>query len=211
MPLKIAIVDDHEMFRSGIQFILSEKKEWDVVLEASNGKDFIDQMDIFEPEVVLMDITMPILNGYEATVQALKKNPNIKIIILSMHSDKDYYYKMIEAGVKGFIPKNAGIDELFFAISEVANGKNYFAQDLLKNVILSINENNDDAKIKLNDREKQVLALICNGFTNKEIADKMFLSVKTIEKYRHELIQKTNTRNTAQLVMHAIKNKIIQI
>lgn len=208
--LKIALVDDHEMFRSGIKLILSEKKEWEIVIEAINGNDFLAQLKIFRPDIVLMDISMPELDGYNTSKIALKDFPDLKIIALSMLSDEEYYYKMIEAGVKGFVLKNSGIDELYRAIKEVSIGNNYFAQDLLRKIVLSLNNKELDNKLKLNDREKDVLHLICNGYTNKEISDKMCLSVKSIEKYRTSLLQKTQTRNSAHLVMHSILNKLIE-
>lgn len=209
--IKIALVDDHEMFRSGVKLILSEHKNWEIVIEAQNGKEFLNQLKIYTPDIVLLDISMPILNGYDTAKEALKTNPDLKIIVLSMLNEDEYYFKMIEVGVKGFVLKNSGVDELSRAIQEVADGNNYFAQDLLKKIILKLNNKSVDEKLQLKDKEKQVLKLICNGNTNKEISEKLFLSVKTIEKYRHVLIQKTETRNTAHLVMHAIKNKLIEI
>jgi DNA-binding NarL/FixJ family response regulator len=208
--LKIALVDDHDMFRSGIKLILSQHSNWEIVIEANNGEEFLNQLNYLIPDIVLLDISMPVLNGYDTAKRAIMQNPDLRIIVLSMLSDEDYYFKMIEAGAKGFILKNSGIDELTRAIEEVAIGNNYFAQDLLKKVVLKVNNNNIEQLLKLNEKEKQVLSLICNGHTNKEISDKMFLSIKTIEKYRHGLIQKTKTRNTAHLVMQAILTKLIE-
>lgn len=209
--LKIAIVDDHEMFRSGVKMILSQKEEWEVVIEAVNGKDFLKKLEFIVPDVILMDISMPELNGYDTTVSALKKYPDLKIIILTMFSEEQYYFKMIEAGVKGFIQKATGVDELFHSIKEVAKGNNYFAQDLLKSIVFKIKNKDTDDKIQLTDREKEVLHLICNGYTNKEISEKICLGVKSIEKYRNNLIQKTGANNSAHLVMFAIKNQLINL
>lgn len=208
--LKIAIVDDHEMFRSGVKLILSQRNDWEVVIEAINGKDFLNQLKQYTPDIVLLDISMPELNGYQTAKQALKDFPQLKIVILSMHSEEEYYYKMIEIGVKGFILKNSGVDELLRSIEEVSSGNNYFAQDLLKKIVLSINNVEVNKSLKLNDKEKDILHLICNGYTNKEISENVFLSVKSIERYRSILLQKTDTRNTAHLVMHAIQNKLFE-
>jgi DNA-binding NarL/FixJ family response regulator len=209
--LNIAIVDDHEMFRSGIKFILSENDNWNLLIEAKNGFDFIEQLDSKIPDLVLMDISMPIMNGFETTKKLFEIHPNTKVIVLSMHTDKEYYYEMITLGVHGFIPKDAHIEELTYGINEVANGKNYFSKDIMQNFAVTIQNVDSENKIQLNDKEKVILSLICNGNINKEIAEKLDLSTKTIEKYRNSLIKKTNTRNTAQLVMFAIKNKLINI
>jgi DNA-binding NarL/FixJ family response regulator len=208
--LKIALVDDHAMFRSGIKLILSEQINWEIGIEAVNGLDFINQLKKYLPDIVLLDISMPELNGYETAKQVLKEHPQIKILVLSMLSEEEYYYKMIEAGVKGFILKNSGVEELIRAIEEISLGNNYFAQDLLKKIVLSINKKEVQEKLKLNDKEKDVLHLVCNGYTNKEISDKLFLGIKSIERYRTILLQKTNTRNTAHLVMYSIQNKLIE-
>lgn len=208
--VKIALVDDHEMFRSGIKLILSEREDWEIAIEAVNGIDFLNQLQELVPDIVLMDISMPEMDGYQTVINALKHTPNLKIIVLSMLSDEEYYYKMIEAGVKGFVLKNSGVEELHRSIDEVAKGNNYFAQDLLKKIILSINNKQVEEKLKLSEREKEILVLICNGYKNKEIADKLFLSVKSIEKYRSSLLTKTDTRNSAHLVMYSILNKLIE-
>jgi DNA-binding NarL/FixJ family response regulator len=209
--LKIAIVDDHEMFRSGVKLILAQKENWEVVIEAVNGEDFLKQLNSIIPDIVLLDISMPVLNGYDTAVSALKRVPELKIIIISMLNEEQYYIKMIEAGVSAFILKKSGTEELFRAIEEVSKGNNYFTQDLLKNIVLIINNKAVDDKLCLNDREKDVLYLICNGFTNKEISENLFLSIKSIEKYRTNLLQKTNTKNSAHLVMFAIQNKLINL
>jgi DNA-binding NarL/FixJ family response regulator len=197
------------MFRSGVKLILGQRQDWTVVIEAVNGEDFLNQLNHITPDIVLLDISMPILNGYDTTIKALAKHPNLKIIILTMLNEEQYYVKMIEAGVRGFILKKSGTEELFKAIEEVAKGNSYFAQDLLKNMALIFNNSRSNNQLKLNSREKKVLTLICNGYTNKEISEKLFLSTKSIEKYRTALLQKTNTKNAAHLVMFAIQNKLI--
>lgn len=208
--LKIAIVDDHEMFRSGIHLILSESKKWEIIYEAQNGCDFLEKCKILVPDLILLDISMPQMDGYETAKQALKLYPDMHIIVLSMLSEEDYYYKMIEAGVNGFVLKNSGIDELTRAIEEVSIGNNYFAQDLLKKIVMKINASEIDKQLKLSDKEQDILQHICNGYTNKEIAEKLFLSVKSIEKYRTGLLHKTDTRNSAHLVKYALLNKLIE-
>ena len=209
--LKIAIVDDHEMFRSGVKLILAQKDHWQVVIEAVNGEDFLQQLNSIIPDIVLLDISMPGLNGYDTAIKALEKYPELKIIVLTMLNEEQYYVKMIEAGVKAFILKKSGAGELFKAIEEVANGNSYFAQELLKDIVLFLNSKKVDDHLNLNENEKKVLYYICNGFTNKEISERLFLSAKSIEKYRTSLLQKTNTKNAAHLVMFAIQNKLIDL
>lgn len=207
--LKVAIVDDHEMFRSGIKTIISLKPEMEIVIEAESGNDFLTQLKTIKPDIVLLDISMPGMEGCETTTKALDIFSDLKIIVLSIINDDACFYKMVKAGVKGFVLKDANLQTLFQAIHEVSSGGIYFAQELLRKMVLNIRE--VDKKIILNEREKSVLYHICNGFTNKEISEKLFLSIKTIEKYRNGLLKKTQTRNTAHLVMFAIKEKLISI
>ncbi|MGE4288283.1 MAG: response regulator [Salinivirgaceae bacterium] len=209
--ISLALVDDHTIFRSGLKLILSNEAQCEVVIEADNGQDFLDQLNNYQPDVVLLDISMPILDGYQTTLKAIKAFPDLKIIVLSMLNEDNYYYKMIEAGAKGFVLKNSDVDELKRAIDEVARGNNYFTQDFLKKMVLKINNKEVDTKLQLSEKEKEVLQFICNGFTNAEISEKMFLSTKSIERYRNQLLQKTQARNTAQLVRNAIVDRWIEL
>lgn len=209
--IKIIIVDDHELFRDGVKIVVSQLEGFEILAEASDGKEFLDILNVLVPDIVIMDISMPRLNGCQATKLALEKYPDLKIIALSMYGEEEYYFKMIEAGAKAFILKKSGKHEVETAIMEVAKGNNYFSQDLLKKMVLKINNKEIDNRIHLTDREKEVLDLICNGLTNKEMGEKLFLSPKTIDRHRTSLLSKTNTKNTAQLVMFAIKHKLIEI
>jgi len=212
--IKIAIVDDHKMFREGIRYILSKSPYYDIVFEAQNGEEFLDLYDKYIPDVVLMDISMPVMDGVAATQTVIKKFPDAKIIALSMFGDQEYYYKMIHAGVKGFVLKETGSDELEKAITEILLGNNYFSQELLRNIIYSIGENNHKKSnpiIHFSDREIEVWTLICKGMSNAEIADELHLSQRTIEGHRANLLKKTEAKNTVGLVMYAIKNEIFKL
>ena len=162
-----------------------------------------------------MDISMPEMDGIEATEKALDRYPTLKIITLSSYSDHIYYYKMIKAGVQGFVLKKSGKDELEKAIKDVYHGNNYFPQDMLRNLIFKISnkgiEKINQADIILSKRETEVLQLICMGNTNSEIADKLNISPKTVDNHRTNLLQKTSTKNAAHLVMFAIKNHLIEV
>lgn len=212
--LQIALVDDHTLFRNGLKLLLGNSPRYNVMIEASNGKDFIDNLTIDNaPDVVLMDINMPVMNGIEATKAAVEKVPGLKIIALSMFGEEDYYYEMINAGAKGFLLKNSDIKDVTEAIEQVAAGNNYFAPEVLYNVIKRFNPHREAETdvTTLSKREHQVLQGICKGLSNQEIADTLFISKRTVDKHRSNLLSKTNSKNTAELIMYAIKNKLISI
>jgi DNA-binding NarL/FixJ family response regulator len=213
--INIIIVDDHEIFRDGLKSLLSQIPNFYVLDEAKTGLDFLNILQNKKPDIVLMDISMPELDGVEATEKALLKYPDLKIIALSSYSDHIYYYKMIKAGVQGFVLKKSGREELEKAINSVCRGETYFPQDILRNLIFKIGKSSTesigDNKIVLSKREIEVLQLICKGNKNNEIAEKLHISPKTVGNHRTNLLSKTTTRNAAHLVMFAIKNHLIEI
>jgi DNA-binding NarL/FixJ family response regulator len=214
---KILIVDDHKIFREGLVFMISKMKGFEVVGEASNGKDFLDMVDILDVDIVLMDIAMPGIDGITATTRALEKHPEIKVIALTMFCDEEYYEKMIQAGVSGYILKESGKDELAAALNKVASGENYFSQKILHNIVLNMNsakvfkKASHDQDVKLTKRETEVLTLICQGLSNSEISDKLFLSLRTIEGHKSNIFAKTGVKNSISLVMFALKNNLVNI
>jgi DNA-binding NarL/FixJ family response regulator len=214
---KIIVVDDHNLFREGIKYLLTDEESFEIVGQASNGQEFLDLMETADiPDIVFMDINMPEMNGIEACQAATKKYPGINIIALTMNEDQEYYFQMIKAGAKGFVLKNAGKDKLIEAIHEVLNGGSYFPEDILRKIIFKFGtedsvENKIEKKFGLSNREKEVLSFLCQGYTNIEIGEKLFLSPKTVEGHRANLLSKTGTKNSAHLVMFAIKNGIIKI
>jgi DNA-binding NarL/FixJ family response regulator len=208
----LILVDDHGMFREAVKFVLAQSDSLKVVAEASNGNEFLEIVDRYKPDLVLMDITMPGMNGVDATREAIKRIPDLKVIALSMNSDDIYYYKMVEAGASGFIQKESGSDELFKAIFMVLNGENYFSSKILCNIIRDYLQNKDVKKVahkdvKLSRRENEVLELICNGYSNSDIALKLGLSRRTIEGHRSSLLNKTGVKNSIQLVLYAKGDK----
>ncbi|MBI9052845.1 MAG: response regulator transcription factor [Bacteroidales bacterium] len=213
--INIIIVDDHAIFRDGLKSLLSQIPNFYVLDEAKTGLDFLNILQNRKPDIVLMDISMPELDGDEATEKALLQYPDLKIIALSSYSDHIYYYKMIRAGVQGFVLKKSGREELEEAINTVFKGENYFPQDILRNLIFKLGntgiESVLDDHVSLSKREKEVLQLICQGFTNIEIAEKLHISPKTVDNHRTKLLSKTNTKNSAHLVMFAIKNHLIEV
>jgi len=210
---KVFLVDYHKLFRDGLKLLINNSNVAEVIGEDSNGVEFLDKIDDLQDAIIFMDIQMPQMNGVEATKIALDKYPAIKIIALTMFGEDEYYYQMIEAGVKGFLIKNTTVDEVLESIEMVAKGENCFSKELLYSIIknLSQTKNSDYKNANLSDREIEILQLICEGLSNQEIADKLFISKRTVDKHRSNILDKTGTNNTASLVMYSIKHGIIKI
>lgn len=210
--IKIILVDDHQLFRNGLKILLDGLEGFEVVAEAGNGEEFLRIYKDCPADVVLMDISMPVMDGITATRKAIEADPDARIIALSMFSDEDYYNHMIDAGVKGFLLKDSNISEVKEGIQQVYEGGNYFSQELLYQIIQRIKTRETEVRnANLSKREREILQLICQGQSNQEIADNLFISKRTVDKHRANLLSKTNSKNTASLVMYAIKNHIIEI
>ena len=211
--IKIMVVDDHEIFRNGLIMIINKLKYAKVVAEANNGSDFLEKLTEAMPDIVFMDIEMPGMNGIEATRLAREKFPDLKIIALSMFGEDEYLQHMIDAGVCGFLLKNINRDGLDRAIRCVIEGKNYYSEELM--AIFARKYVEQDKKVEndadLTKRELEVLQLIAEGLTDQEIADKLFLSMRTVNWHRANLIAKTGSKNTVNLITYAIKNKLVNI
>jgi DNA-binding NarL/FixJ family response regulator len=206
--IKIAVVDDHKLFREGLVSLLSKgNDQFKVVWEAFDGKNFLEKLKTEFPDIVLMDISMPEMDGIEATITAIGQFPEIRIIALSMYGEKEYYLKMIQAGVKGFLRKDSDIDEVVKTITKVYEGENCFSQEMLYSLVTQRPVIKDEI---LSDREIQIVELICYGFSAGEIANKLFLSKRTVEKHRANILDKTNCNNTAKLVAWAMKNNFVR-
>jgi DNA-binding NarL/FixJ family response regulator len=210
--IRILIADDHQLFRNGLKILLDAFPEFEVAGEASNGEEFLKILATTPADIALMDINMPEMDGIEATRKALRINPEIDIIALSMYGEEEYYYKMVDAGAKGFLLKDSDISEVKDAIISVRKGGNYFSQELLYHVIQKIKNREYESKsANLSKREKEILFKICEGLSNQEIAETLFISKRTVDKHRANLLGKTNSKNTASLILFAIKNKLIEI
>jgi DNA-binding NarL/FixJ family response regulator len=206
--IKIAIVDDHKILREGLKRILVDMGNLDVVIEASNGDEFIKQLEYIQPDLAIVDINMPVMNGSETVKIAKQKFPNIKIIILSMHSSEDYYNTFNELGVDGYLLKESDYEELSRAIKAVMAGGKFYSQELLMGLLT---HRNPKLNINLTKREKEILKLLCSGLSTQEIADKLFLSMRTVEKYRSDMLIKTGVANSISLVLYAIKNGLVEV
>jgi DNA-binding NarL/FixJ family response regulator len=210
--IRIIIVDDHQLFRNGLKILLNAIPEFEVTGEASNGEEFLKILRDTRAEIALMDINMPEMDGIEATRKGLKICPDLDVIALSMYGEEEYYNKMVDAGAKGFVLKDSDISEVKEAILTVRKGGSYFSQELLYHVIQKIKHRENESKsANLSKREKEILLKICEGLSNQEIAETLFISKRTVDKHRANLLGKTNSKNTASLILFAIKNKLIEI
>jgi len=207
----IIIVDDHSIFREGLKALINLRNLGEIVAEASNGKEFLDLLPGFEPNIVIMDIEMPYMNGIEASKIALAKNPNLNILALTMFGDETFYQQMVQAGVKGFVLKTSKFNELEDAIKEISLGGNYFSSDLLRKIILKYQPEKVVPKTNLNERDKEILEFTCKGLTSEEIGERLNLSPGTIKGYKSKLLEKTLCKNTASLIIYAIKNGLVEI
>ena len=207
--IKIALVDDHALFRSGLRTLIDGKHGCRVVAEAGDGTEFLANEEALSADVVFMDISMPQLSGDKATIAALERNPNLKVISLSMYGDEKYYSMMVEAGAKGFLLKDSSINEVYEAIERVMSGEEYFCKEVLEALSVAIQPN--EKSDKLSERETDVLVEICRGLSTQEIADKLFLSKRTVDSHRANILEKTGSKNTASLVVYAIKNNLVEV
>ena len=208
--IKIAIIDDHDLFREGIKLVIGQIENFEVTFDSSSGFLFLEFLQKGFPDVVLMDINMPIIDGIETTQKAIEVRPNLKVIALSMFSDIMHYTQMINAGIKGFILKKSNKFELQQAINTVYSGGNYFSQEILQKIAFQTVNFSNDTK-RMTNRELDVLNLVCKGFTTQEISDKLFISSKTVEVHRTNIFRKSDVRNSGELIIWAIKNNFFSI
>ena len=210
--ISVFLVDDHQLFREGMKLLLSNIPFIGEIREASGGNEFLDSPHAGDTDIVFMDIEMPVISGIETTRLAVERFPGIRIIVLTMYEEEEYYTKMISAGVKGFILKNSSIQEVEDAIVNVMDGKNYFSQEIVAGLVSNLTRKKKSEKQgELSEREREVLVYICKGYSNKQIADTLFLSKRTVDKHRENILLKTGTKNTAGLVMYAIQSGIIEL
>lgn len=212
--VRIALVDDHALFRSGLKGLLSQRDGFKVVADVSSGEEFLALLPGLDVDVVFMDISMPGIDGAETTRRALAQHPELKIITLSMYGDEHYYSLMVKSGALGFLLKDSDIDEVYDAVESVASGENYVNKQLLDSMTrnmsrLATTSAEDDES--LSDREIEILVEVCRGLSNQEIADKLFISKRTVDKHRANILEKTGCKNTANLVVYAIKNRLVEI
>ncbi len=210
MTIKVLIADDHELFREGLVNLLSKSSNIEIVAQAINGKDAIIKSKKHNPDIVLMDIGMPIMNGIDATIELRKKQSEIRVIALSMHADKHYIKRILEAGAYGYLFKDCNYQQVVGAIEMVYSGVKCFSDEVSQILIHDyLKKDDDEDNIELTTREFELLKLFAEGKTRSEIADMLFISVKTVGTHKQRILEKLNLKNTTDIVKYAIKKKII--
>jgi DNA-binding NarL/FixJ family response regulator len=209
MAIRVILADDHRLFRDGLRTLLAHDPGIEVIAETCDGLETVKAVNSFEPDVIVMDISMPNLNGIESTRRIVKKNAKIKVVILSMHADRRFVLESFKAGAYGYILKDCAVDTLVDAIYSVYKSQFYLDKTRAKIVIkdfISLNaEKPDSVFALLSPREREVLQLMAEGYSTKEIADKISISIKTVETHRKQLMDKLNIHNIAQLTKYAIR------
>jgi RNA polymerase sigma factor (sigma-70 family) len=212
--VRVLIADDHGIVRQGLRLQLEQHEEFEVVGEARDGREAVRLAEERGPDVVIIDIAMPNLNGIQATAQIVKRNPKVKVIILSMHSDEGYVTRSLSAGAKGYLLKESAQIDLYRAVQVVAQGKSFFspaiANTLLEDYMRQLQQRGlEDTYDLLTDREKEVLQMLAEGKSNKDIAQELNVSPYTIETHRNRLMQKLNLHSATDIVLYAVRKKII--
>lgn len=214
MKIKVLIADDHQLFREGLANLLLTATDIEVIEQAESGVEVLEKAGKFKPDVVLIDIAMPKMNGIEATRELKKNKPEIKVVAVSMHSDRQYVKGILEAGADGYLLKNCTYRQLTDAIRSVYAGKKFLSEDITEMVIsgyLDQPETNADLYSQLSDREKEIFKLYAEGKSTREIGEKLFISVKTVGTHKQHIFEKLELKTTADIVKYALKKGIIQL
>lgn len=216
--IRVALVDDHQIVRDGIRSLLTGIEDIEVIMEAYDAMCILERLKVVRPDVMIVDISLPEISGIELTKIVTSQYPSIKIVMLSMYTNQEFIFNAIKAGAKGYLPKTITREELLNAIREVYQGNEYFSKDvsniILKSYLKQVkNPERYDAlqDEKLTNRELEILRFVAEGYSNQLIADKLFISVRTVESHKNHIMQKLELTTTVDLVKYALKNKIIDL
>jgi two-component system response regulator NreC len=214
--LRILLADDHTVVRQGLRRVLEEQPDWHVVAEADNGREAVRQAEQHKPDVAILDVAMPLLNGIEATRQIIKRVPGVRILVLSMHSDEAYVTQILHAGASGYLLKDSADVDLLQAVSAVALGKSFFSPAIARLMLDDyVKERSGEPGVidryeSLSDREREVFQLIAEGKANKEIAALLFISSSTVETHRARIMEKLDVHSAAEIVLYAVRRGVIR-
>lgn len=213
--VKIILADDHQIIIDGLELLLSSQSGYKVISKATNGIDLLKDIELFQPDLVISDIEMPGMNGIESSKEIRKRFPDIKIIILSMYKEPSLIRQLIQAGVDGYLTKTSDQEELLTGIDRVVHGQKYFGSDvtvaLTNSVDNQLTADRDYVKMALlSDRENEILKLVCEGLNNKEVGEKLYISHRTVDTHRTNLMRKLDVHSVVELIRFAIRNGIIE-
>lgn len=212
--IKLILVDDHKMFRGGLKHVLEQIEYINIIGEASDGVEYLELLKTKQPDIVLMDIAMPCMNGIEATALSMKRYSNLKIIALTMFEDDKYYYDMVSAGAKGFVMKDANNEVLLHVINLLIQGESGFTEDILHKIVKSYTNyssgNRRSGQIGFSDQEMNVLQLVCLGLSIDDIARKLKLSEESSQKVLNGMLEKTRSSNSFELFLFALENRLLE-
>ena len=212
-PVKLLLVDDHPIVRSGLRMLFLSEPRMQIVGEAGSGEEAIEAVQRLKPDVVIMDVSMPGMNGIEATRRIKAAHPETQVLALTMYEDEQYFFEMLNAGASGYIPKRAAPDDLVSAIQVVAEGNVFLYSTLARFLIRDMAEREaaepEQSEDMLTAREREVLTCIAEGMTNREIAEALVISIKTVERHRENIMAKLDMHNRVELVKYAIKKGLI--
>lgn len=215
MSIKILIADDHKLMREGLRSLLDSQPDMKVIAEAGNGLDAIDATQLHKPDIVIMDINMPGLNGIDATKQLLKFNPDVKVLGLSVHCDQQFVIEMLNSGASGYLLKDCALDELALAIRTIVGGSSYLSPAVTGTVLNKYLDKSDRGKVgmlhSLTSREREVLQMIAEGKKTKEIADLLNISIKTVETHRSRMMNKLDIHSIADLTKFALREGLTSL
>lgn len=217
IPINIILTDDHQIVRDGIKAMLSDVAGIQIVAQAESGKQLFDLLKTIKADVIVLDIELPDMSGIDICRQIVASYPNTRILILSMYTDEEFIFKAISEGAKGYLPKNTSREELVEAIRTVADSREYFSpvisEIMLKSYIQKAKAKNADARdlTELSKREIEILKMLAEGYPNSEIAEKLFISIRTVESHKSHIMQKLMIHTNVELVKFAIRNKLIEI
>ncbi len=222
MSLRILIADDHPLVRAGLRKIIESADDWEVVAEAGNGRDAVKQAVLLHPDLAVIDIAMPLLNGIEATAQICRREPGMRVLILSMYPDEAYVVQAIHAGARGYLLKDSADDDVVRAISAVAQGKSFFSPEIARIMLDDYARHLSERPAgsgscrpidpfeRLSEREREIFQLVAEGHANKEIAELLHLSGNTVETHRAHVLEKLGLHNAAELVLYAVRKGVIR-